>query len=136
MAGQKPDDRDKYIGQRIAEQRRRASLTQRSVAKNFGISAAQLQKYEKGTNRISAVHLDIIARMTGMPVDYFFQGMTRFDAAACEGFGEDAQASYAAGGQWQGLAEVVAQYVAEHFNEEARRDFAAAVKVLDQKLNG
>lgn len=136
MAGQKPDERDTYIGQRIAEQRRRASLTQRSVAKNFGISAAQLQKYEKGTNRISAVHLDIIARMTGMPVDYFFQGMTRFDSVAVDGLGESAQAGYDAGNPWQGLAQTVAQYVAEHFTEEARRDFAAAVKILDQKLNG
>ena len=63
MAGQKTDQRDAYIGQRIAEERRRASLTQRRVAQSFGMSAAQLQKYEKGTNRISALHLEILARM-------------------------------------------------------------------------
>ena len=45
MAGQKTDQRDVYIGQRIAEQRRKASLTQRRVAQSFGMSAAQLQKY-------------------------------------------------------------------------------------------
>lgn len=135
MAGQKPDDRDVFLGQRIAQERRRAALTQRSVAKSFGISAAQLQKYEKGTNRISAVHLDIIARLTGKPIDFFVQGMTRSDSVAAGGFAEQGQAAYAGENQWEGLAEVVARHVADHFDEAGRRDFAAAVAILNQKLN-
>ncbi|WP_375465947.1 helix-turn-helix domain-containing protein [uncultured Methylobacterium sp.] len=134
MAGQKTDQRDAYVGQRIAEQRRRASLTQRRVAQSFGMSAAQLQKYEKGTNRISAVHLDIFSRMTGVPLDHFFQGMPRLDDVPADGFGEERQRPYVEGGDWQGLAEVVAQHVSEHFSESARRDLAAVVQALDRKL--
>jgi transcriptional regulator with XRE-family HTH domain len=136
MAGQKTDQRDVFIGQRIAETRRRASLTQRRVAQSFGMSAAQLQKYEKGTNRISAVHLDIFSRMTGVPLEYFFQGMERTDDVAASGFAEEHQDTYVAGGPWQGLADVVARHVSEHFSETAKRDFAAAVHLLDRKFNG
>lgn len=137
MAGQKPDARDAYIGQRMADQRRKASLMQRSVARNFGLSAAQLQKYEKGTNRISAVHLDIIARMTGKPLDFFLRGMPRLDPVAETGFGEEKQEGYQApDNPWAGLAETVARYVAENFPEDARRDFAAAVAALNEKLKG
>ena len=74
MAGQKTDERDVYVGQRIAEQRRKASLTQRRVAQSFGMSAAQLQKYEKGTNRISASKLQQSAIVLQVPVEFFFEG--------------------------------------------------------------
>lgn len=134
MAGQKTDQRDVYVGQRIAEQRRKAALTQRRVAQSFGMSAAQLQKYEKGTNRISAVHLDIFSRMTGVPLDHFFQGMPRHDDLPTDGFGEERQRLYVDGGGWQGLATVVARHVSEHFSDAARRDIAAAVQALDREL--
>ena len=124
MAGQKTDARDVHVGQRIAEQRKKASLTQKRVAQSFGMSAAQLQKYEKGTNRISAIHLDIFSRMTGVPMDYFFEGMQRRDDVARRGFARAAQQAYArpTAEPWQGLAEIVGQHITEHFSEEARRD--------------
>ena len=135
MAGQKTDQRDVYVGQRIAEQRRKASLTQRRVAQSFGMSAAQLQKYEKGTNRISAVHLDIFSRMTGVPMDYFFNGMPRTDDFTPPGMGEPPQETYGRD-SLQGLAEAVARHVSETFSEDARRDVAAAIKVFERKLGG
>jgi transcriptional regulator with XRE-family HTH domain len=133
MAGQKTDQRDVYVGQRIAEQRRKASLTQRRVAQSFGMSAAQLQKYEKGTNRISAVHLDIFSRMTGVPMDYFFKGMPRNDDFVAPGFGERDQASLSDNGL-KGLAEVVGRHIIENFSEETRRDVADAIRALENKL--
>jgi transcriptional regulator with XRE-family HTH domain len=136
MAGQKTDQRDVYVGQRIAEQRRKASLTQRRVAESFGMSAAQLQKYEKGTNRISAIHLDIFSRMTGVPLEYFFQGAPRLDDVSQNGFGEARQQSYQAEGDLQNLAEVVAQRVSEHLPESVRKDLAAAAQAFGRKLGG
>ncbi|MDP4021582.1 helix-turn-helix transcriptional regulator [Methylobacterium sp. NEAU 140] len=134
MAGQKTDQRDVYVGQRIAEQRRKASLTQREVARSFGMSAAQLQKYEKGTNRISAVHLDIFSRMTRVPMEYFFSGMPRTDDAGPRGMEEGPQQPFPEGGL-QGLAEIVGRHITENFSDEARRDVAAAIQALDRKLN-
>ncbi|GJD80277.1 helix-turn-helix domain-containing protein [Methylobacterium gregans] len=136
MAGQKTDQRDVYVGQRIAEQRRKASLTQRRVAESFGMSAAQLQKYEKGTNRISAIHLDIFSRMTGVPLEYFFQGAPRLDDVHQDGFAEGRQQPYAAETDLQNLAEVMAQRVGEHLPESLRRDIAAAAQAFSRKLGG
>lgn len=136
MAGQKTDARDVHIGQRIAESRKRAALTQRRVAQSFGMSAAQLQKYEKGKNRISAIHLEVLSRMTGVPLAAFFDGMTRLDDIPPAGFSEDAQRGYDAGNEWQGLAEAVAHHASEHLSSDARRHLAAAVQSLDRTLNG
>ncbi|GJE59260.1 helix-turn-helix domain-containing protein [Methylobacterium trifolii] len=136
MAGQKTDQRDVYVGQRIAEQRRKASLTQRRVAQSFGMSAAQLQKYEKGTNRISAVHLDIFSRMTGIPLEYFFDGMPRTDDFEPAGFGEPRQQPYGEAGGLQAIAELLARHVVENVSPEIRRDIAAAVQVFDRKVSG
>ncbi|UIN33991.1 helix-turn-helix domain-containing protein [Methylobacterium oryzae] len=72
MAGQPATDVDVRIGARISAARIRARLTQRTVAAEIGVSAAQLQKYEKGTNRISAIALSIIAKLTGAPIASFF----------------------------------------------------------------
>ncbi|SFS58520.1 helix-turn-helix transcriptional regulator [Methylobacterium sp. yr668] len=72
MAGQPATDVDVRIGERISAARIRAHLTQRTVAAAIGVSAAQLQKYEKGVNRISGVALSIIARLTGAPIASFF----------------------------------------------------------------
>jgi len=88
MAGQKTDQRDVYVGQRIAEQRRKASLTQRRVAQSFGMSAAQLQKYEKGTNRIGASRLQKISEVMAVPVSFFFDGLSELEPAGAAGFSE------------------------------------------------
>ncbi|WP_019906646.1 helix-turn-helix transcriptional regulator [Methylobacterium sp. 77] len=140
MAGQKTDARDVHVGIRIAEQRKRSSLTQKRVAQSFGMSAAQLQKYEKGINRISAIHLEILSRMTGMPIDYFFAGMDRSDDVPLQGLGEPPQQAFVpqaeSQGSWTGLVEVVAKHVKENFSEANRREFAAAVHALDETLNG
>ncbi|NEU10679.1 helix-turn-helix domain-containing protein [Methylobacterium sp. BTF04] len=136
MAGQKTDARDVHVGQRIAELRKKASLTQKRVAQSFGMSAAQLQKYEKGTNRISAIHLETFSRMTGVPVEYFFDGMARTDDVQPHGFTDAGQQPYVAGTAWDGLVDVVARHVAEHFPENHRRDLAAAIHALDRKLGG
>ncbi|MCJ2130191.1 helix-turn-helix domain-containing protein [Methylobacterium sp. E-045] len=140
MAGQKTDARDVHVGMRIAEQRKKSALTQKRVAQSFGMSAAQLQKYEKGINRISAIHLEILSRMTGMPIDYFFDGMDRSDDAPRRGLSESPQQAFVTqdGGQasWSGLVDVVAKHVTEHFSDASRREFAAAIHALDEKLNG
>ena len=94
MAGQKTDQRDVYVGQRIAEQRRKASLTQRRVAQSFGMSAAQLQKYEKGTNRVGASRLQAIASILQVPVSFFFQEAGGSEGEGASGFAEDRAAGF------------------------------------------
>ena len=72
MAGLKPTSADVALGRRLSEARRVANLTQRQMGDALGFSAAQWQKYEKGSNRISATCLPVIAEMTGKPIAWFF----------------------------------------------------------------
>ncbi|GJD77971.1 helix-turn-helix domain-containing protein [Methylobacterium gregans] len=72
MAGLKSTDADVRMGARLTEARRAAGLTQRTVAAAIGVSAAQLQKYEKGTNRLSATSLPVIADLVGKQISWFF----------------------------------------------------------------
>lgn len=134
MAGQKTDDRDIYLGERMTEKRKRARLTQRRVAQSFGMSAAQLQKYEKGINRISAIHLEILSRMTGVPLVEFFEGIPRHDDVQEIGFSESGQQEFVPDGPWAGLALIVAQHVVKNFNDDMRRDLLAAISTLSREL--
>jgi transcriptional regulator with XRE-family HTH domain len=63
---------DVEVGGRLRERRRAAGLTQSVVAEHAGITFQQLQKYEKGTNRVSIGRLHSIAAALGVPATFFF----------------------------------------------------------------
>lgn len=133
MAGQKTDERDVLLGRRIAEQRKRSKLTQRAVADSFGMSAAQLQKYEKGVNRISAIHLAILSRLTNTPVAEFLDGIPHPDAETERGFSDNAQQNYSAE-PWSDFARAFARQVVGSFTDAQRRELSAAIDVLSREL--
>ncbi|CAO4163528.1 helix-turn-helix domain-containing protein [Methylorubrum populi] len=133
MAGQKTDERDVLLGRRIAEHRKRSKLTQRAVADSFGMSAAQLQKYEKGVNRISAIHLAILSRLTNTPVSDFLDGIPHPDPMIEHGFCENGQQGYTAE-PWSDLARAFAKQCADTFTEAQRREISAAVETLSREL--
>lgn len=64
---------DAYVGKRIRMKRLFLGLSQGDLSKELGISFQQLQKYEKGINRVSASKLYHISRFLGEPVGYFFK---------------------------------------------------------------
>lgn len=64
-----------YIGSRIREARQRLGLSQGYIGHYMGVKFQQVQKMEKGTNRVSAVQLMILTRVLGVPFSYFFQDM-------------------------------------------------------------
>jgi transcriptional regulator with XRE-family HTH domain len=74
------------IGERIRSRRIRARVSQESLGKPLGITFQQIQKYEKGTNRVSAGRLLKIAEVLECDVMDFFEGLqdsrTRTSAAA------------------------------------------------------
>ncbi|MEH3119765.1 MAG: helix-turn-helix transcriptional regulator [Methylorubrum populi] len=133
MAGQKTDERDVLLGRRIAEQRKRSKLTQRAVADSFGMSAAQLQKYEKGVNRISAIHLAILGRLTNTPVSDFLDGIPHPDATVERGFAESEQQGFTVE-PWSELARAFARQFVDTFSDAQRRDLSAAFDVLSREL--
>jgi transcriptional regulator with XRE-family HTH domain len=68
----KPDAIDVEVGQRIRIQRLQSGLSQTSFAEQLGVTFQQVQKYEKGLNRVGAGRLTKIAEVLDVPVSIFF----------------------------------------------------------------
>ncbi len=69
------DEIDIEIGRRLRQARVAAGLTQTELGVRLGISFQQIQKYEKGRNRIGGGRLYKIARLLGVKITYFFDGV-------------------------------------------------------------
>lgn len=65
---------DRAIGERLCKIRKEVGMTQEELAHLLKLSFQQIQKYEKGINRISASRLFLIARALQVPYNLFFQG--------------------------------------------------------------
>ena len=63
---------DVHVGKRIRQRRLLLGMTQQTLADAVGVSFQQLQKYERGTNRVGAGTLFDLARVLDVPVSYFF----------------------------------------------------------------
>jgi transcriptional regulator with XRE-family HTH domain len=70
-----PAQVDIHVGCRVRMRRRFLNLTQQQLAESLGLTFQQVQKYERGANRISASKLYEIARALGVPAPYFFEGL-------------------------------------------------------------
>lgn len=64
---------DKVVSNNIKKRRMELGLTQHDLAEVIGVSTQQVQKYEKGINRISSGKLNNLAAFLKVPVNYFFQ---------------------------------------------------------------
>ena len=90
-AANAPDPVDIHVGARVKTRRLLLGLSQEELANSIGLTFQQVQKYERGTNRISASRLFNIAKVLKVPVEFFFEGATGKKLA--RGFGESKQAS-------------------------------------------
>lgn len=76
---------DLAVGQRMKQRRRQLSWSQEELAEKLGLSFQQVQKYERGANRVSAGRLFHLCEVLDVDVSYFFDGLTRAAAAREEG---------------------------------------------------
>ena len=76
------DARDTEIGRIVRLQRQKLGLSQSDLAERIGVTFQQVQKYEKGTNRISIGRLTRIAKALDVPPIFFFAGETRARGAS------------------------------------------------------
>jgi transcriptional regulator with XRE-family HTH domain len=72
MAG----DIDQHLGNRVRRRRRLLGLTQHQLAEKVGVRFQQVQKYECGSNRMSAARLWQLAKALEVPVAYFYDGLS------------------------------------------------------------
>ncbi len=80
-----PHPVDVHVGQRLRQRRVAVGLTQDRLAKSVGITFQQVQKYERGTNRIVASRLYELAKVLQVSVEYFFEGLPPKAAAPSAG---------------------------------------------------
>lgn len=71
----KADDRDKVIGSRLRSRRKLLGLTQRELGKIADITFQQIQKYENGKNKVSAIRLMDFCKVLNVPITYFYAGL-------------------------------------------------------------
>ena len=69
-----PNPTDQHIGARVRMRRKMLAMSQEQLADALGITYQQVQKNEKGTNRIGASRLQQISHILQMPVAFFFEG--------------------------------------------------------------
>ncbi|MBY3117147.1 helix-turn-helix transcriptional regulator [Rhizobium leguminosarum] len=73
MKAKSPNSIDVYVGNRVRVRRKTLGMTQNGLAELLGITFQQIQKYEKGTNRIGASRLQRISEILRVPVGFFFE---------------------------------------------------------------
>ncbi|MCR4268736.1 helix-turn-helix domain-containing protein [Nitratireductor sp. ZSWI3] len=114
----KPNPIDIHVGGRIRLRRNMLGMSQEKLGESLGITFQQIQKYEKGTNRVGASRLQAIASVLSAPVSFFFEGAP----------GEDTESA-------PGMAEEGAAYVVDFLNSsEGIQLNRAFVKVGDPKV--
>jgi transcriptional regulator with XRE-family HTH domain len=69
-------DLDKVFGSRLRQRRTFLGFSQQTLGKAVGMTFQQIQKYEHGTNKISAARLVDFSRVLSVPIVYFFAGMS------------------------------------------------------------
>jgi transcriptional regulator with XRE-family HTH domain len=72
-----PNPVDKHVGSRVRMRRLMLSLSQEKLGDALGLTFQQVQKYEKGTNRIGASRLQQMSGILQVPVAFFFEGAPR-----------------------------------------------------------
>jgi len=75
MTRRDPNYIDVHVGSRIRMRRQIVSMSQEKLGEMLGITFQQVQKYEKGSNRISASRLYYASKILGVPVQAFFEDL-------------------------------------------------------------
>ena len=78
----KPTDVDRHVGAQVRQRRQLLGLSQTRLAEALDVTFQQVQKYERGTNRVGAGRLYQLSRVLEVPVGYFFEGLDEPGEAA------------------------------------------------------
>jgi transcriptional regulator with XRE-family HTH domain len=104
VVSKSPDPVDKHVGLRVRIRRMLVGMSQEKLGEALGLTFQQVQKYEKGANRIGASRLQQIASILSVPVDFFFEGAPGL-AVQAGGMSDGADSQYMA--EFLGSAEAI-----------------------------
>jgi transcriptional regulator with XRE-family HTH domain len=92
MSKRMPNPIDVHVGTRIRMRRMLVGMSQEKLGERLGLTFQQVQKYEKGTNRVSASRLFHVAQVLGVTVQYFYEDLPEgAESGAVEGFAESGE---------------------------------------------
>jgi transcriptional regulator with XRE-family HTH domain len=91
-----PNPVDRHVGSRVRMRRILLGMSQEKLGEQLQLTFQQIQKYEKGMNRIGASRLQQISRILGVPVEYFFEGAPQLSERPPveNGFDDQGDATY------------------------------------------
>ncbi len=93
MTKKAPNPIDKHVGSRVRMRRMLIGMSQEKLGEALGLTFQQVQKYEKGTNRIGASRLHRIGSVLGVPIEFFYEGAPHTNAGQ-PGFAEAPASTY------------------------------------------
>jgi transcriptional regulator with XRE-family HTH domain len=93
LRSENPDPVDIHVGSRLRMRRNLVGLSQEQLGKSLGLTFQQIQKYERGINRMGSSRLFQIAKTLSVPVAYFFEEIpVSFSLSTQPGFADSEQA--------------------------------------------
>jgi len=120
IAKKSPNPIDKHVGSRVRMRRMMLSMSQEKLGDALGLTFQQVQKYEKGTNRIGASRLQQIAHILQVQVSFFFEGAPHLPGM----------------GRWEGMSEAPSPaYVSDFLaTSDGLALTKAFMRITDSKL--
>nr|WP_296523784.1 helix-turn-helix domain-containing protein [Rhodoplanes sp.] len=94
IAKKAPNPIDKHVGSRVRMRRMMLGMSQEKLGDALSLTFQQVQKYEKGTNRIGASRLQQIAHILQVPVAFFFEGAPDLGDGPVNGLAEAPSPAY------------------------------------------
>ena len=94
MTKKAPNPTDKHVGSRVRMRRMMLGMSQEKLGDALSLTFQQVQKYEKGTNRIGASRLQQIAHFLQVPVAFFFEGAPDMPGVANSNLGSAPSPAY------------------------------------------
>jgi transcriptional regulator with XRE-family HTH domain len=97
LGPRRPNPVDGHVGGRVRLRRMLLGISQEKLGEQLGLTFQQIQKYEKGVNRVSASRLFDLAQVLRVPVQYFFEDLPsadKKDGVVADGFAEPRSESY------------------------------------------
>lgn len=127
MISKQPHHVDVHVGGRVKQRRLLRGLSQEQLGTSLGLTFQQVQKYEKGTNRISSSRLWEIATILGVPISFFYDGLK--EKANSSGMAERAQDPFvSAASSTEGLK--LNRYFTQITDQQIRHKVLELVKTL------
>lgn len=127
-----PNPVDIHVGARIRLRRNMIGLSQEKLGESLGITFQQIQKYEKGMNRVGASRLQAIANILNVPVTFFFDDMPG-QSDKPRGFDEENETTYVVGFLNSSEGIQLARAFAKIGDAKIRRKVLDLVRTLGQE---